>query len=211
MGLNIGLDFHGVFVSEYEIAQRKSRLAFRRWRKDIPPEEFLRGGIVRRGLLDSERFKDLQLAVYNDWKNVKIMPPMIGMQEGVNFLYNAGHQLIVITTATGRTNDLVSRWLRKNNVSPIPIIGCEKGKSKLLRHLASEGCLNVYIDNKISILREVAGVIPYLFFFKEWFDTTRPLKSSSIITVSSWKELCFIVSEIDMRFERGEVISEIEE
>ncbi len=164
MGLNIGLDFHGVFVSEYEIAQRKSRLAFRRWRKDIPPEEFLRGGIVRRGLLDSERFKDLQLAVYNDWKNVKIMPPMIGMQEGVNFLYNAGHQLIVITTATGRTNDLVSRWLRKNNVSPIPIIGCEKGKSKLLRHLASEGCLNVYIDNKIMFQWLECS----LFYFGKW-------------------------------------------
>jgi len=197
MGLIIGLDFHGPCMLEYRVALLKSDLAWKFWRIYIAPEEFLKGYLIDRGLLSRERFEKLRTLVYEDWHYVSTIPHTPGLKKSVEMLLRCGHQVVIITTASGKAGEMVDRWLRWQKLPALPRISCPTGKANLLKSLGQQGFVNhlgepsgldIYIDNQLRILDPLVGTGPKLFFFKEQFDNPHQI-NKSIQVVHNWREL----------------------
>jgi hypothetical protein len=186
---------------EYRVALLKSDLAWKFWKIYISPEEFLNGHTIDRGLIDRKRFERLGNLVYENWHYMSKIPHTPGLKKSVEFLLRCGHQVVIITTASGKAGEMVDKWLRHQKLPSLPRISCSNGKANgkanLLKSLGQQGFvdhlgnpagLDIYIDNQLRILDTLVGTGPQLFFFKEQFDSSQRI-NKSIQVVRSWREL----------------------
>lgn len=169
--LRIGYDFHGVLVEDAPAKQEAAKMLFD---TDIP-EHSLRREFAE-AILGHTRYERVLAYVYESSLRLSRLPPMPHAPEVLTALRysddgSPGHEQVVITSSGELAFKAVIRWTKKYRSflgPPVMLysVGRQKSKGKLIQMLG----LHVYIDNKLSTLRDIRNhfeseglACPFLF------------------------------------------------
>lgn len=126
--------------------------------------------------------------------------PIDGSIEGIKKMASL-HKVIFISKCKDSYKEKMNQWLKKYDLSNIPIYFCESYGEK--NKIALDNNVHIMIDDRIAVLQSMSPAIKKIWFCndKQKIDGTKkhnPLLFSSLILIRNWNELItFIYSEIN--------------
>ena len=177
-------DCDGVLLSWEEAKQKAARLLFD---LDIPPNAFHDDLITKH--ISVEDYRKLQHYIYNGPESNKLKL-VDGVLEFLPKLISQ-HNVCCVTARPKSGIDGPVRILGEYGIV-IPMISV--GNDDKLKAL-SDYKVDVYIDDKLSVLIPLIGHVKHLFLYN-WAYNRHEILPKEIIRVESWKEFHYHVQHI---------------
>lgn len=186
--LEIGLDFDGVISN---CGQLKSETAKILYGKNIPPEKFKKEIIIGEGHLTAEQYRALQKRIYGTRETGMRMQPVKDVLKYLPRLISLGHDILVVTSRDQVELEIAKEWCQLKGLN-LKFVGVGYKASK------AEACRGrqIYIDDDLDKLIEVAQVVPHRFLFSWGYN--REVEVGCVAQrISSWAEFFYTVPLLD--------------
>ncbi len=185
--MKIGLDFDGVVADSQAL---KAIEAERRYGVKIPPTLCKKAPVVANGWLTADQYRQLQLDVSGIREICLQMRPVKRASAFLEKLAADGHDLVIISSRSGAEIANAREWLARQKIG-ISIVGVGYGNSK---ESAVRG-LDIFIDDDLPKLADLAGIVPNLFLFS-WPYNLNERETGIARRVFSWREFYLAVKKI---------------
>ena len=191
--MHIGLDFDGVICNDELLKQRAAQKLFG---VTFPEGRAKRMFVAEDGILTMEQYLDLQRYVWSP-KGVDFMEPVEGVFEFVGKIMNEGHSIKVITSRTNGALAIAEKWVHDHGIEvPFLSSGYTPGVGPKDKAEKVVG-LDVYVDDRPSILEQLAGITPARFLFSWKYNEHETPKG--VMRVTSWRDLYTHIESLDVR------------
>lgn len=185
--MKIGLDFDGVIADSQTL---KAVEAERRYGVKIPPSLCKLDPVLVNRWLTREQYREIQREVSGIREICLQMKPVKRALIFLRKLAADGHNLVIVSSRSGAEIANAREWLSLQGIS-ISIIGVGYGNSK---ESAVRG-LDVFIDDDLPKLVDLANIVPNLFLFS-WAYNLNEREIGIARRVSSWREFYSAVKKI---------------
>jgi hypothetical protein len=159
----IGFDIHDVFMDSAEALRRVLSFVCK---KELAPAEVNKEYLLTRGFITSELFDECVRTVYEfdsgvtpdqyDLEALRTIRPVKGAEEVSRRLLDQKHLLFGVTASDLPAYTKIRWWINYNSFMPgIGVASCKRSGTKE-QIVLEELKLDVFIDNKLKMLKPIA-------------------------------------------------------
>jgi len=159
--MRIGIDYGDVIT---DTAKLKSEITAELWDVHVEPLEFDRQNVVGTGKLTTAQYHALQILIYRTSEfGTDRMKPIPQALEFLIKLKEEGHELSIVSTRGDIEAQLATEWLNSRNIDlPFYNVGINNTKTERCK----ENGLEVFLDDELSELKHLEGIVPYRFLLR---------------------------------------------
>jgi len=186
--VKIGLDFDGVIADSQAL---KAAEVLKRYGVKIPPALCKLDQVLANNWLTSGQYREIQRIVSNVREialRAKLVPQAAIF---IRRLAADGHQLSIVSSRQGAEIVNAKEWLFLKRIG-VEIIGVGYGNSK---ETAVRG-LDIFIDDDLPKLADLAGILPNLFLFS-WPYNLNEREAGIAKRVFSWRDFYLAIRKIN--------------